>query len=199
VGEWTYNEEAVRVAEDEGISVEEKGIRPFMASRVLVEKKVWEWVASEKPGFRFNSVLPDFVMGPILEPEKQSASTAGFVRGLWEGDGRAIATVRHIEPQWFIDARDNGRLFVAALVSPGVEGERVFGCAGRFSFPEVVEILRREFPGKEGLPDLEDVGEDMTVVLPRKRALELLRSVGQEEWTPLVQSVRDLVESFGGK
>ncbi|KAH8905281.1 NAD(P)-binding protein [Coniochaeta sp. PMI_546] len=197
ITERTFNEEAVRIAADTSIPAEKKGIKPFMAIKVKVEQALWNWVAKHKPVFRFNSVLPDTVIGPILRPDKQSASTAGFVRGLWNNDPRSLAIIEHIAPQWFIDPRDNARLYLAALVTPNVDGERLFGCAEKFSFPQIARLLKELYPGKKDLPELKNAGWDASEV-PVQRALELLRSVGQEEWTPLVQSLRDTIESFEG-
>lgn len=199
ITEETYNEDAVRIAADTSIPAELKGIKPFMAIKVKVEQALWAWVARQNPSFSFNSVLPDTVLGPILQPDKQPASTAGFVRGLWEGDARSLAIIAHIAPQWFVDARDNARLYLAALTTPGVDRERLFGCAEKFSFPQIARLLRELYPEKRDLPELEDAGWDASTVVPARRALELLRSVGQEEWTPLVRSVRDTIESFEGK
>lgn len=194
----TYNEDAIRIAGDTSLSAAEKGLKPFMAIKAEVEKALWDWVAKEKPAFRFNSILPDTVIGPILVPDKQSASTAGFVRGLWNNEARSLAIIQHFAPQWFVDVRDTAKLYLAALTTPGVDGERLFGCAEKFSFPQIAKILKELYPEKQGIPELEDAGWDASEV-PVQRSLELLRSVGQTEWTPLVQSVKDTIESFEGK
>ncbi|OIW34670.1 NAD(P)-binding protein [Coniochaeta ligniaria NRRL 30616] len=198
ITEKTFNDDACRIAASTSIPAEQKGIKPFMAIKVKVELALWDWVDEHKPAFRFNAVLPDTIIGPILCPDKQSASTAGFVRGLWNSDPRSLAIIEHIAPQWLIDPRDNARLYLAALTTPGVDRERLFGCAEKFSFPQIARLLKELYPEKEGLPELEDAGWDESEV-PVLRPLELLRSVGQEEWTPLVQSLRDTIESFEGK
>jgi nucleoside-diphosphate-sugar epimerase len=198
ITEATYNEEAVRIAADASLPAEQKGIKPFMAVKVKTEQGLWAWMAENKPTFRFNSVLPDTVIGPILHPEKQPASTSGFVRGLWNSDPMSLAIVKHIAPQWFVDPRDNARLYLAALTTPGVEGERLFGCAERFSFPQIARLLGELYPEKKDLPELEDAGWDAAEV-PGRRPLELLRSVGQEGWTPLAVSLKDTIESFKGR
>jgi nucleoside-diphosphate-sugar epimerase len=198
VTEQTYNDEAVRIAADASVPAQQKGIKPFMAVKVKVEQALWDWVSEKKPAFRFNSVLPDTVIGPILHPDKQPASTAGFVRGLWNSDPRSLAIIAHIAPQWFIDPRDNAMLYLAALTTPGVDGERLFGCAEKFSFPQIARLLGEMYPEKKDLPELEDAGWDASEV-PVQRPLELLRSVGQQEWTTLAQSLKDTIESFEGK
>jgi len=110
----------------------------------------------------------------------QFVSLAGFVRGLWNGDPASLAIIEHIAPQWFIDAQDNARLYLAALTTPGVHGERLVGCAEKFSFPQIARLLGEMYPEKKDLPELEVAGWDASEV-PVGRPLELLRSTGQEE------------------
>ncbi|KAJ9148596.1 NAD(P)-binding protein [Pleurostoma richardsiae] len=189
----SWNEDALRKVADPSLTPQQKGLAPFMATKTKVEQGLWGWVKREEPSYRFNTVHPDTVLGPIMNPESQPASTAGMVRWLWNGEHLDI--LEHVTPQWFIDARDCGRLFLGTLVTPGVEGERIFGCAERYSWPKVLEILKQSYPDKADFVDLPDAGWDQTD-MANGRATELLRSLGQDEWTSLEQSVRDNVESF---
>ena len=194
VTESTYNEEAIGVANDTKLEPAQKGIAPFMATKVKVEQGCWGWVAREKPSFTFNSVLLSTVLGPILSSKDQSASTAGMVK--WLLTKEHLDVMEHIAPQWFIDARDAGRLYVAILTNENVDRERVLGCGGRFSFPKVLEILKEAYPERKGeFADLPDAGWDQTE-LPSDKSLALLNKVGQSEWTTLEQSAKDNFESF---
>ncbi|KAK3362391.1 hypothetical protein B0T25DRAFT_415948, partial [Lasiosphaeria hispida] len=79
VTEDTWNEKALRTTADQTLSAQEKGIAPFMAVKVKVERAVWDWVAREKPGFTLNAMLVDTVIGPILDPKNQAGSTVGML------------------------------------------------------------------------------------------------------------------------
>ncbi|MBE3045466.1 NAD-dependent epimerase/dehydratase family protein, partial [Candidatus Bathyarchaeota archaeon] len=174
----SWNEAAVARAADSALSDEEMGLARFMVVKVRVERGCWDWVARERPAFRFNAVLPDTVLGPILAPAHQGGSTAGMLVRLFEG--RDYGVVEHIAPQWFVDARDVGRLYVAALTDASVEGRRVFACAERYSWHQVLGIMRGLFPGREFV-ELGEKGVDMAE-MPNGFAGELLGRMGKGGW-----------------
>lgn len=190
--EWSWNDEAIQVARSDA-PPEEKGIKPFMAFKTLLEQRLWDWVKREKPAFAFNSILPETVIGEVLDPKNQGfPSTCGMVK--WIFDKTNLEIFRGIPPQWHIDTHDTGLLYVAALITPGVNEERLFGFGDRYSWPKVAEILKQLYPQKD-IPTLEDMGWDQTEV-PNERALELLRGLGQSRWTTLEESVKALAKSF---
>lgn len=193
VREDSWNDSAVALAEGEGnVSDEERALARFMAVKVKVERGCWNWVAREAPGFRFNAVLPDTVLGPILAPTHQHGSTAGMLVRLFEGRGYEI--VSQIAPQWFVDARDVGRLHVAALTDESVDKRRVFACAERYSWYQLLGIMRRLFPGRKFV-ELEDAGVDMAE-MPTAFAEELLARMGRATWVGLEESVRGNLAPF---
>ncbi|KAL7621605.1 hypothetical protein AAE478_008930 [Parahypoxylon ruwenzoriense] len=190
--EWSFNDDAVQVASGDA-SPQENGITPYMAFRTLLEQRIWDWVRREKPSFTFNTVLPDTVIGECLDPENQGIpSTSGMVK--WLVDGVNLHVIKHIPPQWHIDTHDAGLLYVAALITPGVNGERLFGFGDRYSWPRVCQILKKLYPDRE-IATLEDNGWDQTEV-PNKRAEELLRGLGKDGWTSLEESVKACAECF---
>ncbi|KAI0172714.1 NAD(P)-binding protein [Hypoxylon sp. FL1284] len=190
--EWTYNDHAVQVARSDA-PAKEKGILPFMAFKTLLEQRLWDWVNKENPRFSFNTILPDTVIGECLDPKNQGVpSTCGMVKWLYEGTN--IGILAHVPSQWFIDNRDTALLYVAALVLPGVDKERIFGFGHRYSWFRVGEILKALYPDKE-IPTLQNTGWDQTEV-PNKRAEELLQALGQSGWTTLEDSVKACAESF---
>jgi nucleoside-diphosphate-sugar epimerase len=189
--EWTWNDEAVRVARSD-VAPEQKGIAPFMALKTLEEQEIWAWVRKERPAFTFNVLLLDNVIGNCLDPEHQGfPSTTGMVRSVWDGTRRELLNM--IAPQWHIDTRDVGRLFVAALSTPGVDRERIYGFSDKCSWAGVVRIVKELYPGKEIVP-VEDHGENPSEV-PNGRGADLLRGLGRPGWTSLRESVKSNIES----
>ncbi|KAK3377631.1 hypothetical protein B0H63DRAFT_495527 [Podospora didyma] len=177
----SWNDEADALARDKTVPESQKGMAGFMALKTLVEPGMWDWVAREKPAIAFNSLL-DTVMAEVLDPQHQGIpSTAGMV---------------HMAPQWHIDCRDAGRLFVAVLASsPRVDRERIFGFGERYSWSKVAEILMKLYPEHEGMVALKDNGWDQTDV-PNQRGEELLRRLGQNGWTSLEESGRKNAKSW---
>ncbi len=185
------NEIALQTAADPSLSPQEKGIAPFMAVKTKLEKAVWDWISREKPGYAFNTFLLDTVTGPIFDPKNQPGSTAGWVR--WVYDGQNLEMLGGIMPQFYIDGRDAGKLYVAALAT-GLSGARVYGCAGNYSWYKILEILKGLYPEKD-FADMPDPGENKAIVAsetPRK----LLKVLGQERYISLEESVKDGIESL---
>ncbi|KAK3497408.1 uncharacterized protein B0T23DRAFT_82767 [Neurospora hispaniola] len=192
----SWNHEAVALAEDSGIPDAEKGLAPFMAIKVKVEKALWDWVAREKPTFTFNAMLISTVTGPILNPDNQAASTAGLIRALYNGKPKeALDVMPTFGPQSSIDARDAGRLYLGVLVS-GLTGSRVYGSAEQFSWNQTLDILKELYPEKKDWVKLPSSNQIDETAIPVDIPFSLLRAVGQVGWTGLKESIKDAAESF---
>ena len=55
----TWNETSYKTAWDESTPPEKKGYHVYAAAKTEAERSAWEWVKQNRPGFVFNSVLPD--------------------------------------------------------------------------------------------------------------------------------------------
>ncbi|KAK3365605.1 hypothetical protein B0T24DRAFT_682697 [Lasiosphaeria ovina] len=195
LGADSWNDEAVALARDASVPPQAKGMAGFMAVKTLVERGVWEWVRRTRPAFAFNTLLLDTVIGEVLDPRHQGIpSTAGMVHWVWEGKHAAI--LDSMAPQWHVDCRDAGRLFVAVLASsPLVDRERVFVFGARYSWRRVWEVLRTLYPDHE-MKAPKETGWDQTEV-PNERGEELLGRVGQTSgWTSLEESVKKNAASW---
>ncbi|GAP86657.1 putative aldehyde reductase II [Rosellinia necatrix] len=190
--EWSYNDDAVKaVRGDTSGSV--KGFAGYMAFKTLLEQMVWGWIRKEKPSYAFNTILPDTVLGATLSPENQGIqSTCGMVR--WLRDGVNLDVVAGVLPQRFIDTQDIGLLYLAALVTPGVDSERLFGFGNKFSFAKIAQILQKLEPEKN-IPTLNDDRWDQTEV-PNARAESLVRSFNGHGWATLEDSIADCLNSI---
>ncbi|KAJ2992057.1 hypothetical protein NUW58_g2304 [Xylaria curta] len=190
--EWSYNAEAVRVARS-GASREEKGISGFMAFRSLLEQRIWDWIRTEKPSYTFNTILPDTVFGTTLSPKNQGIqSTCGMVS--WVRDGVNLNVIASLRAQRFVDTEDLGLLYVSALTTPGVDGERLFAFGNKYNFAKVAQILQKLEPKKK-IPAVEDDGWDQTDV-PDKRAESLVSALNGRGWAKLEDSIRDCLSSI---
>lgn len=81
VGENSWNEVSVQGAYQEGPM---QGMNVYCASKVLGEKAAWKFVQEEKPGFVLNTIIPNYNVGPILDPKTQSGSSAGMFKAAFE-------------------------------------------------------------------------------------------------------------------
>ncbi|KAJ4352015.1 uncharacterized protein N0V89_007361 [Didymosphaeria variabile] len=167
----------------------------YVQSKIAGEQACWKYVR-ENPdcGFVLNTVIPATCMGPVIAPtEQQYSSTAGFVRSLHECKNQELFDV--IEPQWYVDVRDQARLHVAGAVLHGVENRRMFGWAGPYTWIGVADVLEEEM-GKRTTIRLADKGNDISKVLAKDKAEGYLKRLGQSDWVPFHQSVRECIRSY---
>lgn len=98
-------------------------------------------------------------------------------------------------PQWYIDVRDATRLHIAAAALAGVDGERVFGFAEPYTWPDIVKVIEKGMERCAFMP--QDKGKDLsTADRLRARALDLLIRLGREGWGGFDQAVREKYQSI---
>ncbi|KAI0427545.1 hypothetical protein F5Y09DRAFT_315951 [Xylaria sp. FL1042] len=190
--EWSYNDDAVRIMRNDNTR-EGKGILGYMAFKALLEQRIWDWIRAEKPSYTFNTILPETVLGTILNPENQGIqSTCGMVN--WLRDGVHLDIVASVRAQRFVDTQDLALLYVAALTTPGVNGERLFAFGNKFNFFKVAQILQELEPEKK-IPAVKDDGWDQTEV-PNRRAESLVHALKGYGWATLKDSITDCLNSI---
>jgi hypothetical protein len=62
----SWNDEAIKQAYNPDAPEHMKGMFGYAASKTEGEKAAWKWVEKNKPGFQFNTVLPDFTVSFIV-------------------------------------------------------------------------------------------------------------------------------------
>lgn len=102
-------------------------------------------MAERKPHFVANAVLPSMVIGSPINVEKLGF-TSSLMFHKWFVDGQDGWQM--IPGGYMIDAGDTGRLHVAALVKPDVEGERVFAHGFSKNWGDVAKVVKAEYPEK---------------------------------------------------
>ena len=168
-----------------------RAFQVYAASKVEGEKAGWDFVEKERPGFVFNSVLPYTVWGEILDP-RQSASSAGWIRAVWNGEEGSGQRMGILPARWFVDVTDVALLFVAALTEPDVEGERLLAYSEPFNNNDSLRILRKLGPDRKFPDDFEDDSRDLSTV-DTKRSVELLKRYGRTGFVGMEESLRQTV------
>lgn len=191
VDENTWNDEAVKAAWDPQTPEEGKGYAIYAASKTESERAAWKWVEKNKPGFAFNTVLPNFTIGENLSPEIPG-STSGWTRKLLDGH-RDIFSI--FIPQYYVSVTDVARLHVIALLAPAVENQRLFAFAAAFNLTDVIRRFRAMNPENKKIPDPpQNEGHDLTEVVPAPRAEALLKEYfGTTGWVSLQDSLESCV------
>jgi nucleoside-diphosphate-sugar epimerase len=212
----TWNEETVQYAYRDPPYEEERGYPVYAAAKTLSEKEAWKFMAEKKPGFVLNAVLPNINFGASLDIANQGhPSTSGLVAELFKGNWQPLAGlpartfkvflgVPYSPPspchtfhvanannvEYFVDVQDTALLHVAAVIHPDVKSERVFSFAEPVNGDKMLAIMRKLYPDRT-FPENFQGDEDLSDIVPRQRALELLSDMGKTEgWTSLEESIR---------
>ncbi|KAL5610993.1 hypothetical protein FOBRF1_007110 [Fusarium oxysporum] len=185
----TWNEASVQEAWAEPPYGPQRSSAVYAASKTAAEKEIWKCYREfpfRRRDFVLNTVLPNVNFGSSLNTEVQGhPSSSIFPVLLWNGE---VSSLKSIVPQYFIDVQDTARLHVAATVLPDVNEERIFGFAGRFNWDAILDILRKQNPGRRFIPNFSD-GKDLNEIRPMVRAEEILRKLGRPGWTSLEDSI----------
>ncbi|QKX61985.1 uncharacterized protein TRUGW13939_09141 [Talaromyces rugulosus] len=193
VDENSWNETAVKAAWDPNTPEGEKPLNVYGASKTEGERTAWKWVQENKPGFVFNSVLPNFNTGPTLHPEI-GGSTMSMIRSLLKGDDMFV---KMIPPQYYIDVRDCARLHVAALLDTSIKDERIFGFVHEFNWTDVITLLRALRPDNKLIPDPPtNERRDRSLVKSKVRAEQILHFFSGRAWTGFNASVEAGIAGF---
>ncbi|TEA10824.1 Aldehyde reductase 2 [Colletotrichum sidae] len=161
----------------------------YGASKMEQEQAVWKYHAehrAERPDLVVNAVLPNLNFGRVLDVKNQGYPSSAVLPVLLMQGQRSPP--QFSIPQYFIDVEDTALLHVAGAVLPDVEGERIFGFGEAFNYDKVLDILRRQNPGRT-FHDNYEGSEYLFDVEPRGRAEELLKRVGGHGWTSLEESL----------
>lgn len=190
-----FNDAAVEAAWAPPPYTPDRGFPTYAASKVEAEHAIRKFVDEKNPHFKINFVLPNTVLGEILDPKNQDGSTAALVTGLYTGEKGYWSS---LDPSHFINVKDVACLHVAAVLLPGVEGERLLGYAKPFSQTAILEILRKIEPEKQFESDPEGEGRDISEV-DNGRSEDVLRKLTGKSWTGLEETVRENVKHLQGR
>ena len=136
-----------------------RAVAVYAASKLEGEKACWNFVKSDQCSFVLNTVLPHTTWGQIFD-RRQSASTAGWVRNLWDGQGAEVGRIGIIPARWFVNVKDVALLHVAALTEDDVRNERLLASASAFNDNDLLRLLRILGPDRNFPDDLEDDSKD---------------------------------------
>src|SRR5690242_8510203 len=82
----------------------------YAASKVACERAAWTFMREQQPKFVFNTVLPNYTSGIILQPLETpgAGSTARWVRDMYECpfEEEFVAKLRDDSPQYQVDVED---------------------------------------------------------------------------------------------
>lgn len=119
----------------------------FRGSKKLAEAAAWSYMTDGgKTHFTLATILPPMVYGPLLDEEKASLEHLNTSSAdIWRLMNGTLTTTPSTPMPAFVDVRDVGLAHVRAFEETG-DGGRYLVCAGEFTYKQVCNILREEFP-----------------------------------------------------
>jgi hypothetical protein len=99
--------------------------------------------------------------------------------------------------EWFVNVQDTARLHIAALIDADIKNERVFAFSEPYNWNSVLAAMRKARPDSKVPEDLKDNSKDLSKVLPRARAEEILKkNFGQDSFIGLEESIKANIQNL---
>ncbi|KAF6816903.1 NAD dependent epimerase/dehydratase [Colletotrichum plurivorum] len=187
VDESTFSADAKEIAWSKPPFGFEHGGAIYGASKMEQEQSIWRYYkenAARRPDIVVNTIVPDFNFGRSLDPAN-TASSFGMIVDLFEG--KSLGELWHL-PHYFVDVQDDAALHLAAAILPDVKGERLFAFAFPMNWDMILEILRKQNPGRKFAGNFH-AEEYPVTVKPIGRAESLLRHIGRPGWISMEESI----------
>jgi dihydroflavonol-4-reductase len=113
----------------------------YCTGKTQAERKAWE--LAKGGNLDLTTIHPGAIMGPALDED--TSISLGLVGAILNGKVKA----RPSNGFSLIDVRDVSTMHVAALQKPESIGQRYLAAGDYVPFPQVAEILREAYPGRE--------------------------------------------------
>jgi len=136
----------------------------YCASKTFAERAAFEFVEKNKPNFTISTICPPMVYGPnahyVSSLDKLNTSSAE-IWGLMNGSKTEVPNTEFFA---FVDARDVGEAHRRAYESASGAQQRYFCTGGTFTYQQICDILRAEFPQLQDRVPKGNPGEPMPAV-----------------------------------
>jgi nucleoside-diphosphate-sugar epimerase len=118
----------------------------YLASKVLAEQAVWEFMENEKPDFTLTTICPPFTYGPVIHHVESLSSLNASIADFYQLMDGTCATVPEGSPIScvFADVRDVAKAHLLAFESPRAAGQRYLSVNGSYTYQQIVDIIRSE-------------------------------------------------------
>ncbi|KAJ5321955.1 cinnamoyl-CoA reductase [Penicillium brevicompactum] len=183
----TYNDAVVASVQAGNPQEIAPGHAVYAASKTEAERQAFKWVEENQPRFRFNTVVPDNVIGSRINPNVHDPVAP--MKALLSGKDFFM---RIYPPGWYVNVEDTARLHIAALLDPKIQSERIFGTAAKFTWPEVIAILRKLRPNSN-TPDAPNDHQCQLDYVLSNRAEQILLDFFGSGWVSLEVSLEQAI------
>ncbi|WP_406648007.1 aldehyde reductase [Aliisedimentitalea scapharcae] len=134
-GKTTYDEE-------DWSDLDYPSVTPYVKSKTLAERAVWDWQAKDAPDMQITMINPTFVMGPPLD-NNYGSSIDVIVRLITSKDPMLA---RFGMP--CVDVRDIALMHIRAMERPDSAGQRILGVDRSLWYADMALTLKGAFPDR---------------------------------------------------
>ncbi|KAK8136607.1 hypothetical protein PG984_004547 [Apiospora sp. TS-2023a] len=149
----------------------------YQASKVEGEKAAWAFYRTEKPGYAFNTILPDWVNGTPVNPRHGFYTTytwlVEFHKGRYEPTN--IFHVFTNPPSTCVALRDVASLHVISLAASEVSGERIFAIEDTWSAGDVARAIAKVDSAWQPPKSCAEAMPRRDILVPNQRFRELIQ------------------------
>lgn len=116
------------------------GATPYVTSKTLAERAVWDWQASEAPEMQITMINPTFVQGAPLDAH--FGTSVDVVKRLLKGKDPMLPRIGFS----CVDVQDIALMHLRALERPESIGKRFIGSDRFLWFHEMAHLLKTQHP-----------------------------------------------------
>ncbi|KAI9286175.1 hypothetical protein BC943DRAFT_359352 [Umbelopsis sp. AD052] len=131
------------------------GFVAYMASKTEAEHAVWKFKEDNKLPFTISTILPSWIYGTIVPTPRtvadvNAASTAAYVVQFYSGENKNYS--QSFPPVGYVNVADVARASVLIVEKNDItDGQRYILNAGPYSFQQIVDIMRENFPERQDI------------------------------------------------
>ena len=122
------------------------GATAYCASKTFAEKAAFDFVKTENPSFDISTICPPMVFGPNVHSVSNLAHLNTSSADVWRLMNDTMKEVPTTTLFGFVDVRDSATVHRLAYESPTAAGERYFITGGPYSYQDICDIVRANFP-----------------------------------------------------
>ncbi|CAL5221716.1 g3958 [Coccomyxa viridis] len=133
--------------------------QPYHRSKVVAEQEAWKFAKSS--GLDFVTILPNFVLGPVLS-SRADGTSVGFLKGIAEGTPAQGTPL-------ICDVRDVARAHVLAAENPRAAGRYIVSHRAPLTASALSKALQERFP-QFAIPDVPEQEYDTKEKIDNSKA-----------------------------
>lgn len=180
-----------------------ESVHPFvayMASKNESERAVWKFKEDNTPSFTLTTIIPSWIYGTIVPTPRtaadvEAASTANYVAQFYTGESQNYNQV--FTPVGFVNIADVAHATLLIVEKNDIsDGQRYILNAGTYSFQEIADILRKNFPERQSIIVKGEPGNYEKANQPKQHdGSKITRDLGLK-YSSLETTVVDLANSI---